>query len=109
MRRALLCVPALTLGVHGAAAQQPAPARPAFEKAIQVAEGVWFERNLDTATFGSNVGWIEFADHVVVIDTAFPAGAERALASIKATTRGKPIRYAVVTHYHADHSFGSGV
>jgi phosphoglycerate dehydrogenase-like enzyme/glyoxylase-like metal-dependent hydrolase (beta-lactamase superfamily II) len=42
-----------------------------------------------------------------VVDTAFPAGAERALQSIRATTKA-PIRYAVMTHHHADHSFGSG-
>jgi cyclase len=80
-----------------------------YEDPIRVAEGVWFEQHHDVPTYGSNVAWIEFADFVVVVDTAFPLGAERALKNIKRTTKGKRIRYAVVTHYHDDHSFGSGV
>jgi cyclase len=92
-----------------AAAQSPAPAqkRP-YEDPVRVADGVWFEQHHDVPTYGSNVAWIEFADFVVVVDTAFPQGAERALKNIKRTSKGKRIRYAIVTHYHDDHSFGSG-
>jgi phosphoglycerate dehydrogenase-like enzyme/glyoxylase-like metal-dependent hydrolase (beta-lactamase superfamily II) len=80
------------------------------EGPIKVAEGVWFQNNTaDIGKFGSNVYWIEFSEYVVVIDTAFPLGAEHAIRNIKATTNNKPIKYAVLTHYHADHSFGSGV
>jgi phosphoglycerate dehydrogenase-like enzyme/glyoxylase-like metal-dependent hydrolase (beta-lactamase superfamily II) len=99
----------LSIFVYVAGAQQPPAPQPPGEAAVQVADGVWFQRNYDTNSLGSNVAWIEFANFVVVIDTAFPAGAERALKSIKATTKRKPIRYAVVTHYHADHAFGTGV
>jgi glyoxylase-like metal-dependent hydrolase (beta-lactamase superfamily II) len=84
------------------------PKRP-YEDPVRVAEGVWFEQHHDVPTYGSNVAWIEFADFVAVVDTAFPLGAERALKSIKRTTKGKRIRYAIVTHYHDDHSFGGGV
>jgi glyoxylase-like metal-dependent hydrolase (beta-lactamase superfamily II) len=83
--------------------------KPAFEKPVKVAEGVWFEQHHDIGAYGSNVAWIEFSDHVVVVDAAFPLGAELALKNIKQTTKGKRVRYAIVTHYHADHSFGSGV
>ncbi len=80
-----------------------------YDPPLRVADGVWFQQMHDIGTYGSNVGWIEFADFVVVVDTAFPLGAEIAIRNIKETTKGKPIRYAIVTHYHADHSFGTGV
>ncbi len=81
---------------------------PPLEKPVKLAEGVWIRQSNDIGKFGCNIGWIEFSDFVVVIDTAFPLGAEEALKHIKETTKGKPIKYAIVTHYHADHSFGTG-
>jgi phosphoglycerate dehydrogenase-like enzyme/glyoxylase-like metal-dependent hydrolase (beta-lactamase superfamily II) len=94
------------LGVAAIASQQGG--KPPVEKPVRVAEGVWAEQHNDIGKYGSNVHWIEFSDFVVVIDTAFPLGAENAIRNIKETTNGKPIRYAIVTHYHADHSFGTG-
>lgn len=73
----------------------------------RIADGVWFLPSRDVGRLGSNVAWIETARFVVVVDAAFPLGAERALRAIKATTT-KPIRYAVMTHHHGDHAFGSG-
>lgn len=97
----------LMAGVCALAASQAEKA--ALEKPVKVAEGVWFEQHHDIGKFGSNVAWIEFADYVAVIDTAFPLGAEEAIRNIKATTNNKPIRYAIVTHYHGDHTLGTGV
>ena len=115
-----LLAPVVTLaGVYALAAAQPAgtPASkptpsagaPTIDPPVQVAPGVWFQRHHDTPSYGSNVAWIEFADFVTVVDASFPLGAERALASIRKTTRRKPIRYLVLTHHHGDHSMGSGV
>lgn len=108
-----LAAPVAMLAVVYALAGAQPPTRPAgtptIDSPIQVAPGVWFERHHDTPTFGSNVAWIEFADFVTVVDASFPLGAERALASIRKTTRRKPIRYLVLTHHHGDHSMGSGV
>jgi glyoxylase-like metal-dependent hydrolase (beta-lactamase superfamily II) len=97
----------LLAGVYAVASQQ-APKDP-FEKPTKLAEGVYIRQSHDIGKNGSNVGWIEFNDFVVVIDTAFPLGAEEAIGRIKETTKNKPIKYAIVTHYHADHSFGNGV
>lgn len=50
---------------------------------------------------------IEMKDHLIVIET--PLFEERSLAVIKALEEkipGKPIKYAVVTHFHMDHSGG---
>lgn len=105
IRASLLLV--LMFGVYAIAATQAQKAP--FEKPLQLGEGIWFEQHHDIGKFGSNVSWIEFGEYVLVIDTAFPLGAEEALRNIRATTHNKPIRYAVVTHYHADHTFGAGV
>jgi phosphoglycerate dehydrogenase-like enzyme/glyoxylase-like metal-dependent hydrolase (beta-lactamase superfamily II) len=93
-------------GVYALASSQAEKAP--TEKPVKVAEGVWFEQHNDIGKFGSNISWIEFSDFVVAIDTSFPLGAEEAIRNIKATTNGKPIRYAIVTHYHADHTLGAG-
>jgi phosphoglycerate dehydrogenase-like enzyme/glyoxylase-like metal-dependent hydrolase (beta-lactamase superfamily II) len=105
IRASLLIV--LMAGVYTVAAQQAQKAP--TEKPIKVADGVWFEQHNDIGKFGSNVSWIEFSDYVAVIDTAFPLGAEESIRNIKATTNNKPIRYAFLTHYHGDHSSGTGV
>jgi len=102
-----VALPALLFaGVCAVASNQAG--KPPVEKPVKVAEGVWAEQHNDIGKYGSNVHWIEFSDFVVVIDTAFPLGAEEAIRNIKETTKGKPIKYAIVTHYHADHSFGTG-
>ena len=93
-------------GVGALAATQAE--KPPVEGPVQLAPGVWIRQSYDIGRYGSNVGWIEFAEYVVVVDTAFPLGAEEALRQIKATTKNKPIRYAIVTHYHGDHSSGTG-
>jgi len=111
MKRTILRATILTVlmaGVYAVAAVQaqkgPTP--------VKVAEGVWFQQHNDIGKptwLGSNVAWIEFADYVAVIDTAFPLGAEEAMRNIKATTNNKPIRYAFLSHYHGDHALGTGV
>jgi cyclase len=105
LRLSLLAL--LTTGVYALAASQAE--KPGTEKPVKIADGVWFEQHNDIGKFGSNVAWVEFSDFVVVIDTSFPRGAEEALRNIRETTNNKPIRYAILTHYHGDHSLGAGV
>lgn len=95
--------PPATSAAPAAAAGSP------YERVVKVVDGVWFAKHNHVPSYGSNVAWVEFSDFVVVIDTAFPMGAERARAAIKETTGGKPIRYAILTHHHGDHAFGGGV
>ena len=83
--------------------------RPGLLGPVSVGDRMWLQQAQNVRHWGSNVAWIELDEWVVVVDGAFPRGAEAALANIKATTNGKPVKYVVVTHYHADHSFGSGV
>jgi len=59
---------------------------------------------------GYNVLVVEFADHVVVLETPEannPNGtSKRVIAMIKERLPAKPIRYAIPTHHHGDHVGG---
>ncbi len=109
-RVALLVVPvmALALAAGRCLAQAAAPEL----KALPVAEGVWYFQGaaaLGTPAnrnFISNAGFVVTAAGVVVVDAlGSPALAQAALAEIRHITP-QPVRYVVVTHYHADHIYG---
>lgn len=56
--------------------------------------------------FISNAGFVVTSQGVVVVDAlGSPALAEAFIAAIRQVT-SQPIRYVVVTHYHADHIYG---
>ena len=56
--------------------------------------------------FISNAGFVVTDDGVVVIDAlGSPALAKELIAEIRRVT-AQPIRYVIVTHYHADHIYG---
>ena len=89
----------------------PAPAEPA-PRAVEVAPNVWLvegEAALGSAAnrnFISNAGFVVTDDGVVIIDAlGSPMLAEEMLGEIRRVTR-QPIRYVIVTHYHADHIYG---
>lgn len=78
----------------------------------RVAEAAWFvqgEAALGTPAnrnFISNAGFVVTPDGVVVIDAlGSPALGEALLASIRRITP-LPVRWVIVTHYHADHVYG---
>lgn len=108
MRRWLCQATAASLGLHAGAAlsaTEPVQARP-------VGNGAWFvqgEAALGSAAnrnFISNAGFIVTPAGVVVIDAlGSPALAEELVAAVKRVTT-QPIRYVIVTHYHADHIYG---
>ena len=77
-----------------AAAPAPAPQR--------IAEGIW-----QLTPNGEGSVLVEFKDHVVMIEA--PISDTVTMASIEAAKRlasGKPIKYVINTHHHADHSGG---
>jgi glyoxylase-like metal-dependent hydrolase (beta-lactamase superfamily II) len=97
-----LLVPILVL------AQAAAPA----VRAESVAPDVWFVQGAAALgspanrNFISNAGFVRTRDGVVVIDgLGSPALADELLGEIERVTRA-PVRYVIVTHYHADHVYG---
>ncbi len=80
--------------------------------AQRVADTVWFvqgEAALGSSAnrnFISNAGFVVTPQGVVVIDAlGSPTLAEELIAAIRQVT-AQPIRYVIVTHYHADHVYG---
>ena len=89
-----------------------AAAPPSQLQPQKVAEGAWFvqgEAALGSAAnrnFISNAGFVITDDGVVVIDAlGSPALGTALIESIRRLTT-QPIRYLIVTHYHADHVYG---
>jgi len=81
-------------------------------KAVSVAQDVWFvqgESALGSSAnrnFISNAAFVVTPEGVVVIDAlGSPALAQELIAQIRRVTP-LPIRYVVVTHFHADHIYG---
>jgi glyoxylase-like metal-dependent hydrolase (beta-lactamase superfamily II) len=90
----------------GASAQTPRP------QAVQVAPDTWIAQGLSALgspanrNFISNAAFVVTRDGVVVIDAlGSPALAQELLAEIRRITPA-PVRYVIVTHYHADHVYG---
>ncbi len=88
------------------------PTTAAAQTARSVAPGVWLMQGqaaLGSAAnrnFISNAGFVVTDEGVVVVDAlGSPALAEAMVAEIRRVTP-RPIRYAIVTHYHADHIYG---
>ncbi len=84
-------------------AASPGAAPPPFEIA-KVRDNVWYGR------FGAtNCAWIDMGDGVLVIDTgATRNDAGNLISQIKDTTKGKPIKWFVLTHLHGDSNNGLG-
>ena len=81
-------------------------------QAQHVAGGAWFVQgeaalgSVANRNYISNAGFIVTSAGVVVVDAlGSPALAKELLAAIRRVT-AQPVRYVIVTHYHADHIYG---
>lgn len=90
-------------------------ARPAIPKAqddfqlVKVADGVFAAIAKPGGLASGNAGFIVGDGGVLVVDTFLtPAAAEELIGAIEAQTK-QPIKYAVNTHYHLDHTGGNQV
>jgi glyoxylase-like metal-dependent hydrolase (beta-lactamase superfamily II) len=74
----------------------------------KVADDVYFLQGLNGGTH--NVMFVAFNDYILVIEAPeqiiYGNNSVQALAKIKETVPGKPIKYLVLTHHHTDHSGG---
>jgi glyoxylase-like metal-dependent hydrolase (beta-lactamase superfamily II) len=99
----------LLAALTGLAVAQVADGKP---RAKNVAPDIWVVQgeaamgSSANRNFISNAGFVVTDDGVVVIDAlGSPALAEELIAEIRRIT-AQPIRYVIVTHYHADHIYG---
>jgi cyclase len=76
---------------------------------IKVAEGVFAAIAKPGGLASGNAGFIVGDSGVLIVDTFFtPIAAEELIAEIGKLT-GNPIKYAVNTHYHLDHTGGNQI
>ena len=107
--RVLLAAMSLGVALSVAAADNNSNA---VIRARAVVPNVWFVQgeaamgSSANRNFISNAAFVVTDEGVVVIDAlGSPALAEELIAEIRRITP-KPIRYVIVTHYHADHIYG---
>jgi glyoxylase-like metal-dependent hydrolase (beta-lactamase superfamily II) len=113
-RAALLSVVALSL-IGIATTNYESKADPAASKAeddfqlVKVADGIYAAIAKPGGLASGNAGFIVGDSGVLIVDTFFtPAAIEELISEIGAQTK-QPIRYAVNTHYHLDHTGGNQV
>lgn len=82
--------------------ETPPLAGEAAEPLRKLGDGVYLLQRL-----GYRVMFVEFADHVMVLETPTDANTSQlAINRIKQTAPGKPIRYVSFSHFHFDHTGG---
>lgn len=84
------------------------PANPAPPAVAKIAEDVYVLQGLAGGTH--NVLFVAFNDHILVMEAPeqilYNNNSVQALAKIKETVPGKPIKYLVLSHHHSDHAGG---
>ena len=87
--------------------QLPALTGPSPNPDMEVTElgsGIYAIMN---ATSGYNMMFVDHGDHVFVIEAPVSSAITSAvMQEIEETLPGKPVRYALITHFHYDHSGG---
>jgi glyoxylase-like metal-dependent hydrolase (beta-lactamase superfamily II) len=95
-------------GPDGFAKLEAPPATPPPPAVSKIAEDVYLLQGLAGGTH--NVLFVAFNDHVLVLEAPeqifYGSNSVQALAKIKETVPGKPIKYLVLTHHHSDHAGG---
>lgn len=84
------------------------PATPPPPAVSKVADDVYVLNGLNGGTH--NMMFVAFNDYVLVVEAPeniiYGNNSTQALAKIKETVPGKPIKYLVLTHHHSDHAGG---
>lgn len=84
------------------------PANPAPPAVVKIADDVYVLNGLAGGTH--NVLFVAFNDHILVMEAPeqilYNSNSVQALAKIKETVPGKPIKYLVLSHHHSDHAGG---
>ncbi|MEO7853520.1 MAG: MBL fold metallo-hydrolase [Rubrivivax sp.] len=94
------------LALLGLAAPTAAQTARSVAPGVYIVQGQAALGSTANRNFISNAGFVVTDEGVVVVDAlGSPALAEALIAEIRRVTP-QPIRYAIVTHYHADHIYG---
>lgn len=84
------------------------PATPPPPAVSKIADDVYLLQGLAGGTH--NTLFVAFNDHVLVVEAPeqilYNSNSVQALAKIKETVPGKPIKYLVLSHHHSDHAGG---
>ncbi len=95
-------------GPEGFEALAAPPATPPPPAVSKIADDVYILEGLNGGTH--NVLFVAFNDYVLVVEAPeqilYNNNSVQALAKIKETVPGKPIKYLVLTHHHSDHAGG---
>ena len=111
MKRLLITSCALVLGLAStlSSTQRVAGKSEDDFQLVQVADGVYAAIAKPGGVASGNAGFIIGRDGVLIFDTFFtPAAVEELIAEIQKLT-DKPIKFAVNSHYHLDHTGGNQV
>jgi glyoxylase-like metal-dependent hydrolase (beta-lactamase superfamily II) len=96
------------VGPEGFEKLEAGPATPPPPAVSKIADDVYILQGLAGGTH--NTMFVAFNDHVLVFEAPeqilYNNNSVQALAKIKETVPGKPIKYLVLTHHHSDHSGG---
>src|SRR5690349_7996907 len=84
------------------------PATPPPPAVVKIADDVYVLNGLNGGTH--NAMFVAFNDYILVVEAPeniiYGNNSVQAIAKIKETVPGKPIKYLVLTHHHSDHSGG---
>ena len=112
MKRIFIAIFVCALALAALAGLPKATASPKAEddfQLVQVADGVYAAIAKSGGLASGNAGFVIGDDGVVIFDTFFtPAAIEELIGEIQKLTN-KPIKYAVNSHYHLDHTGGNQV
>src|SRR5262245_25251216 len=112
MKKLSIAIFVCALAVAALSGLRKATASPKAEddfQLVQVADGVYAAIAKSGGLASGNAGFIIGDDGVVIFDTFFtPAAIEELIGEIQKLTN-KPIKYAVNSHYHLDHTGGNQV
>jgi cyclase len=77
---------------------------------VEVADGTYAWIQPDWTWWLNNAGAVAWSDGALVVDTcATEARTRRFLDALDGATGGLPVRYAVNTHEHGDHTYGNSL
>src|ERR1043166_1854614 len=99
----------LLLGALALLFTVPAPKAEDNFTLVKVADGVYAAIAKPGGLASGNAGFVVGDDGVLMVDTFFtPAAVEDLIGAIAAETK-QPLKYALNTHYHLDHTGGNQV